>query len=65
MPTNHFPILIYHTEDVVTNVNVTFEEDTVWLTQEQMAELFQKASQPSMSISRIYMPMANWRKQRL
>ena len=43
MHTSNFPILIYRTEDGVTNVNVTFEEDTVWLTQEQMAELFQKA----------------------
>lgn len=38
-----FPILIYKTEDGLTDVSVTFEEDTVWLTQEQMAELFQKA----------------------
>lgn len=43
MNANKFPILIYQTEDGLTNVNVTFEEDTVWLTQEQMAELFQKA----------------------
>lgn len=43
MNTNHFPILIYRTEDGVTHVNVTFEDDTVWLTQDQMAELFQKA----------------------
>ena len=43
MKENRFPILMYQTEDGVTNVNVTFEEDTVWLTQEQMAELFQKA----------------------
>lgn len=39
----NFPILIYQTTDGLTKVNVTFEEDTVWLTQEQMAELFQKA----------------------
>ena len=38
-----FPILIYQTSDGLTKVNVTFEEDTVWLTQEQMAELFQKS----------------------
>jgi len=43
MNRQNFPILIYQTEDGSTNVNVTFEEDTVWLTQEQMAELFQKA----------------------
>ena len=36
-------IIIYKTEDGLTQVDVTFTEDTVWLTQEQMAELFQKA----------------------
>ena len=39
----NFPILIYQTTDGLTKVNVTLEEDTVWLTQDQMAELFQKA----------------------
>ncbi len=34
---------MYKTDDGLTNVDVTFEEDTVWLTQDQMAELFQKA----------------------
>ena len=34
---------MYTTPDGVTKVDVTFEEDTVWLTQDQMAELFQKA----------------------
>jgi len=43
MNRQNFPIFIYQTEDGLTKVNVTFEEDTIWLTQEQMAELFQKA----------------------
>ncbi|MDO5471856.1 MAG: virulence RhuM family protein [Akkermansia sp.] len=43
MKKNDFPILIYQTGDGLTKVNVTFEEDTVWLTQDQMAELFQKS----------------------
>ena len=43
MKKNDFPVLIYQTTDGLTKVNVTFEEDTVWLTQDQMAELFQKA----------------------
>ena len=34
---------MYTTPDGVTKVDVTFEEDTVWLTQDQMAELFLKA----------------------
>lgn len=36
-------IIIYNTEDGKCKVDVRLEEDTVWLTQEQMAELFQKA----------------------
>ena len=36
-------IIIYKTEDGLTQVDVAFQDDTVWLTQEQMAELFQKA----------------------
>ena len=43
MKKSNFPILIYRTTDGLTKVNVTFDEDTVWLTQEQMAELFQKS----------------------
>lgn len=31
-------IIIYKTEDGLTQVDVTFTDDTVWLTQEQMAE---------------------------
>ena len=35
-------ILIYQTEDGRTRVEVRVEHETVWLTQKQMAELFQK-----------------------
>ena len=35
-------IIIYQTEDGRTSVSVRLENDTVWLTQAQMAELFQK-----------------------
>lgn len=36
-------LIIYTTEDGLTKVDVKFDEDTVWLTQDQMADLFQKA----------------------
>lgn len=36
-------LIIYTTEDGLTKVDVKFDEDTVWLTQNQMAELFQKS----------------------
>ena len=34
-------ILIYQTENGQTNIEVKIEDDTVWLTQQQMSELFQ------------------------
>jgi len=36
-------LVIYQTEDGETEVEVIFDDETVWLTQDQMAELFQKA----------------------
>jgi hypothetical protein len=36
-------IIIYKTEDGQTKVEVQIEDETVWLTQDQMAELFDKA----------------------
>ncbi|MGI6359967.1 MAG: virulence RhuM family protein [Acholeplasmatales bacterium] len=33
-------IIIYKTEDGLTNIEVKLEDDNVWLTQQQMAELF-------------------------
>ena len=35
-------IIIYQTEDGLTKIDVTLENETVWLSQEQMAELFQR-----------------------
>ncbi len=35
-------IIIYQTEDGVTKIEVSFTDDTVWLTQAQIAELFQR-----------------------
>ena len=40
---NHSDLIIYTTEDGLTKVDVTFQDDTVWLTQDEMATLFQKA----------------------
>ena len=36
-------IVIYQTEDGQTQIDVRLENDTVWLTQAQMAELFQSS----------------------
>ncbi|MEI6138956.1 MAG: virulence RhuM family protein [Mariniphaga sp.] len=39
---NQSEILFYKTKDGKTNIQVRLEEETVWLTQEQMSELFQR-----------------------
>lgn len=36
-------IIMYTTEDGITKIEVTFDHDTVWLSIDQMAELFQRA----------------------
>ena len=38
-------IVIYQTEDGQTQIDVRVENETVWLTQAQMAELFEKTPQ--------------------
>ena len=35
-------IIIYQTEDGLTKIETKFEQDTVWLSLDQMAELFQR-----------------------
>ncbi len=42
---NNSEILMYQTEDGNVKINVVFEDETVWLTQSQMAELFQTTPQ--------------------
>ena len=39
---NNSNIIMYTTEDGVTKIEVTFDEDTVWLSLDQMAGLFQR-----------------------
>ena len=48
-------MLIYTTEDGLTKIDTTFDEDTVWLSIDQMAELFQRdKSTISRHIKNIY-----------
>ncbi|WP_028988377.1 virulence RhuM family protein [Thermicanus aegyptius] len=42
---NNSEILMYQTEDGQTKIDVRMEDETVWLTQAQMAELFQTSKQ--------------------
>ena len=39
---NNSEIILYQTEDGQTKIDVRLEEETVWLSQAQMGELFQK-----------------------
>lgn len=39
---NDNQIIMYQTEDGLTKIDVTLENETVWLSQDQMAELFQR-----------------------
>ena len=39
---NYGEILIYQTEDGLTKINVNMQDETVWLSLDQMAELFQR-----------------------
>ena len=48
-------IIIYQTNELSTRIEVKVDEDTVWLTQSQMAELFQTTSQNiTINIHNIY-----------
>ena len=38
---NYGEILIYQSEDGLTKIEVKIQDETVWLTQQQMADLFQ------------------------
>ncbi len=50
---SHF--LIYQTEDGLVKIDVRFEDESVWLTQQRMAELFQTSQQNiSLHITNIY-----------
>ena len=44
-PANNSEIVIYQTEDGATKIDVRMDNDSVWLTQAQMAELFQTTKQ--------------------
>ena len=43
MEERHGEILIYQTEDGLTKINVKMQDETVWLTQQQLAEMYQSS----------------------
>jgi hypothetical protein len=42
MPSSNSNLIMYQTDDGLTKIEVTFDGETVWLTQEQMSDLFQR-----------------------
>ena len=59
-------LILYQTEDNRTRIEVRLENETVWLTQKQMAELFQTGmSAPSTSTSRTSSRRESLRRRQL
>jgi hypothetical protein len=55
-PINNSEILMYQTEDGQTRIDVRMEDETVWLSQAQMVELFQTSKQNvSLHIKNIFL----------
>ena len=55
MSKNHSQFIIYQAENGETKLDVCFVDDTVWLTQQLMAELFQTtADNISLHLKNIY-----------
>ncbi len=46
---NRSEIIIYQTDDGLTKIETRLEDETVWLTQAQMAELFEKEKNSKIS----------------
>ena len=42
MSDNNGDIIIYQSDDGLTHIDVKIENETVWLNQDQMSELFQR-----------------------
>jgi len=55
-------IEIYKSPDNQIQLQVNLDNDTVWLTQVQMAELFGKAEPPLLNISKMFLRKLSWMK---
>lgn len=58
-------IIMYTTEDGLTKIETTFDEDTVWLSLDQMAELFKEINLLSQGISKTYLKKVNYNEIQL
>lgn len=62
---NNSNIIMYTTEDGRTKIEVTFDEDTVWLSLDQLAELFQRDKSTISRHIKISLQKANSSKMQL
>lgn len=59
-------IIMYTTEDGLTKIETTFDEDTVWLSLDQMAEsFFKEINLLSQGISKTYLKKVNYNEIQL
>jgi len=53
-------VVIYEAPDGEIRLDVRLQQDTIWLTQTQMAELFEKNFRRSQSISEMSLKIRSW-----
>lgn len=58
-------IIMYTTEDGLTKIETTFDEDTVWLSLDQMTELFQKDKSTISRHTKTYLKKVNYNEIQL
>jgi len=56
---NNSNIIMYTTEDGLTKIETTFEDDTIWLSLDQMTELFNEIEVLSESMSATFSKRGN------
>lgn len=56
---------MYTTEDGLTKIETTFDEDTVWLSLDQMAELFQRDKSTISRHIKTYLKKVNYNEIQL
>ena len=59
---NEYEIIKFKNDDIELSVNVSPSEDTVWLTKEQMALLFDRDRSVISRHKKIFTMKVNWRK---
>ena len=58
-------IIIYQTDDGKTKIDVKFEDETVWLTQAQLCELYQTSKSNISEHIKHILKKKNWMKSQL